>query len=255
MKVPVRISFALLALAALGALPQPRVAHAIHTRRAHPAFVDATRFDRFAPNAVRRARLAFLMPPHISTVASAAARRDVAAATSAYKVLNLDAIIAASGTTISPLALNDDGRIVGSTGTFIDSDVYPGYIINYSGSNAYLDFPPYSNNFEYEFFPVAISNKGGTVAGFSDDTEYGYGGEEIYYSDSEVWKPSGATSSSVDFYLQTVISDSTQIADISNTNVPIGGRYYWTASGQRTPFPIAQCPIANLRRTPLTMPA
>jgi hypothetical protein len=211
-----------------------------------PPFLERTRFDRFAPNAIRRVRLAFLMPRHLSKAARALATRGVKSASTSYKVLNLNAIVAASGNTgtqIQPTALNDDGRIVGTTNAFLYDYVQPGYIINYGGSNDYLGYLGYGlGNFTYTFYPVAISNKGGTVAGFSDDQAY-YNGIVYSYADSDVWTLTGSTSSTLQFYLNYSQSDRTQIADISNQNIPVGGHYYW---GQvRTPFAIANCPISN----------
>ena len=235
----------IVALVLLGFLRQTDAAQTGVRHATMPTFLERTRYDRFAPNAIRRARLAFLMSRHLSKSARVAAGRGVRPAATSYKVLNLNAIIADNGATIQPTALNDDGRIVGTTGTFLYDYVVPGYIINYGGSNDYLGYPGYGlGNFQYQFFPVAISNKGGTVAGFSDDQAY-YNGIVYSYADSAVWTFNGATSTStsLNFYLNYSQSDRTQITAISNQNVPVGGHYYW---GQvRTPFAIANCPISN----------
>ena len=244
MTKPLRCVVALFAIAMLGAASKEHAATSTGVHR--PSFVEATRNDRFAPNAIRRARLTFLMPATMSATAqkSALAHGGAATTASTYKVLNLDALIAASGTTIDPLALNNDGRIVGGTNTTFDGQDYPGYLINNNGSNAFLASLGYYYNNYADYFPTSISNKGGTVAGFTD-LYVNVAGGLYYYTDSEVWTLTGVTGSTLAYYHNRIVSDSTYIADIANGNVPVGGHYYWTSIGQRTPFPIDNCPVSD----------
>ncbi len=67
MKPVVRLFLAAFAgLIALGASPQPQSARADRPRQTRPSFVDRFTFNRYTPNAIRRASLAFLTPKHLS---------------------------------------------------------------------------------------------------------------------------------------------------------------------------------------------
>ncbi len=236
---------AMLAICALGAAPQPPAGHSRVAHRALPAFVARARSDRFASNAVRRARLAYLMPEHLSAAAKELATRSVAAGASTYTVLNLNAIVRGTspGVTFAPLALNDDGRIVG-TATQVSGDTL-GYIVNYHGSNGFLassfGFQDYGSD-----FPLAISNKGGTVAGFTDGYREQADGS-FEYTLSDLWTLTGATSSTL--AIQSDVDGAAEhTLDVANQNITVGGASY----NGGTPFGVMNCPISDFSANAIT---
>lgn len=250
-----------LALPLLAASPHSGKVLVAERPHVEPAFVTASYAnDRFVPVAIRRIRSGYAIA---KASAKAVARRAVSGSTSTpyTTAVNLSTTI---GADFAPYALNNDGRVVGSS-FYVAGQPFPydepsGVLINYSGSFGVfpISSPPggeYQSIFVGEF-PISVTNKSGAIAGYATTSFYYAPTGPDVYNGWGTWTVSGATGVSTNYvdtgYFAQGYPGPT-IEAMGNQNVPVGGNaFFGFAKDMVTEFPIRTCPLSNFSAASIT---